>query len=132
MKGMLQNHRLAGAIADSGFGELRRQLTYKTRWHGSRLHLAPRFYPSSKRCSRCGHVKEALLLSERVFRCEQCGLVIARDCNSALNLLWLLVAASWAETLNAWLRREVTTPQGVVPAHDAGTKHQTSHPYKFG
>ncbi len=121
---MLENHRLARAISDAGFGELRRQLTYKTRWYGSRLYQASRFYPSSKRCSRCGHIKEVISLSERIYRCRMCGLAIARDLNSALNLLWLLVAASWAETLNAWLRREVTTPQGVVPAHDAGTKHQ--------
>ncbi len=125
VEGMLKNHRLAGAVADAGFGEFRRQLEYKTRWYGSRLYVAPRFYPSSKRCSRCGHVKEAMPLSERVYRCERCGLVLGRDRNAALNLLWLLVAASWAETLNAWLRREVTTPSGVVPAHDAGTKHQT-------
>ncbi len=122
---MRKNHRIAGAISDAGFGELRRQLAYKTRWYGSQLYTAPRFYPSSKRCSRCGYIKEELALSERVFRCEHCGLVIGRDLNSSLNLLWLLVAASWAETLNAWLRREVATPHGVVPTYDAGTKHQT-------
>ncbi|MFX1475683.1 MAG: RNA-guided endonuclease InsQ/TnpB family protein [Promethearchaeota archaeon] len=124
VKGLLKNKQLARVIADAGFGELWRQLTYKSRWYGSRLHFAPRFYPSSKRCSRCGHIKEEMPLSVRVFRCERCGLVLGRDLNAALNLLWLLVAASWAETLNAWLRREVATPQGVVPVHDAGTKHQ--------
>ncbi len=132
VEGMLQNQRLAGAIADAGFGEMRRQLVYKTRWYGSRLHIAPRFYPSSKRCSRCGHIKEKLSLSERVYRCECCGLVIARDLNSALNLLWLLVAASWAETLNAWLRREVTALQGAVPVYDAGTKHQPEPSTQIG
>ncbi|MFX1475854.1 MAG: RNA-guided endonuclease InsQ/TnpB family protein [Promethearchaeota archaeon] len=132
VEGMLKNHRLAGAVADAGFGELRRQLTYKTRWYGSRLHYAPRSYPSSKRCSRCGHIKEVMPLSLRVYRCEQCGLVLGRDLNAARNLLWLLVAASWAETLNAWLRREVTTPPGVVPARDAGTKHQHGSCVQFG
>jgi hypothetical protein len=90
------------------------------------------FYPSSKRCSRCGYVRKKLILSERVYRCEKCKLVLDRDLNSALNLLWLLVAASWAETLNAWLRREVTTPPGVVPAHDAGTKHQKGPSVQIG
>ncbi len=132
VEGMLKNHRLAGAIGDAGFCEFRRQLAYKTRWYGSKLHTAPRFYPSSKRCSRCGHIKKKLSLSERVYRCEECGLVMKRDWNSALNLLWLLVAASWAETLNAWLRREVTTPSGVVPAHDAGTKHQPGPSAQIG
>ncbi len=131
-EGLLRNHRLAGAVADAGFGEFRRQLIYKTRWYGSKLHTAPRFYPSSKRCSRCGYVKKAMPLSVRVYKCKKCGLVLGRDRNSALNLLWLLVAASWAETLNAWLRREVTTPLGVVPAHDAGTKHQDGPRVLFG
>ncbi len=124
VKRMLRNHQLAGAIADAGFGEFHRQLEYKTRWYGSRLHQAPRIYPSTKRCSRCGHIKKKLPLSQRVYRCDECGLTLGRDLNSALNLLWLLVAASWAETLNAWLRREIAAPQGAVPAHDAGTKHQ--------
>jgi putative transposase len=123
VKGMLKNHRLAGGIMDASFSELRRQLKYKTRWYGSRLHMAHRFYPSSKRCSQCGHIKKAMPLNKRVYRCSECGLVLSRDWNSARNLLWLLVAASWAETLNAWLRREVTALQGAVPVHDAGTKH---------
>lgn len=48
--------------------------------------MADRFYPSSRTCSGCGGVKEALALSERVFRCEACGLAIDRDLNAAINL----------------------------------------------
>jgi Tetratricopeptide repeat len=47
--GMLRNRRLARSIADAGFGEIRRQLTYKTGWHGGRLVVADRWFPSSKR-----------------------------------------------------------------------------------
>jgi putative transposase len=87
VSGMLRNRCLARAIADCGFGEFRRQLEYKTVWYGSRLVVHDRFFPSSKTCSRCGEVKGELPLSERVFRCGGCGLVIDRDHNAALNLL---------------------------------------------
>jgi transposase len=54
---MLANRKLARHVADAGFGELRRQLTYKTTWNGGRLHVADRWYPSSKTCSGCQTVK---------------------------------------------------------------------------
>lgn len=92
--GMLRNRRLAGKIADAGFGVLRRQLAYKTAWHGGRLTVADRFYPSSKTCSGCGHVKAKLALSERTYRCSSCGLVLDRDLNAACNLAALAGGAS--------------------------------------
>ena len=86
VSGMMKNHPLAQAIADVGFHEFRRQLTYKGEWYGCEVLFADRFYPSSKRCSRCGNVKARLDLSERVYACEVCGLIIDRDLNAALNL----------------------------------------------
>jgi putative transposase len=105
--GMMRNRHLARAIADQGWAEFQRQLSYKTTWYGSRLLVAPRFYPSSKTCSGCGSVKADLPLGVRIFRCPECGLVLDRDVNAARNLACLaetaagLVAASSAETLNA-------------------------------
>jgi putative transposase len=101
--GMLQNRRLARAIADNGLAELRRQLAYKTTWYGSRLLVADRFYPSSKTCSACGWVKAKLTLAERSFACEACGLRLDRDLNAARNLATLAhhVARSGWETQNA-------------------------------
>ncbi|HMH93040.1 MAG TPA: RNA-guided endonuclease TnpB family protein, partial [Streptosporangiaceae bacterium] len=61
--GMLTNRRLARHIADASFGEIRRQLGYKTAWNGGRLIVAGRWYPSSKTCSGCGAVKAKLALS---------------------------------------------------------------------
>jgi putative transposase len=84
--GMLRNRRLARHIAGVGMGELRRQIEYKTGWAGSTVHLADRWYPSSKTCSGCGVVKAKLRLSERMFRCDQCPLVLDRDFNAARNL----------------------------------------------
>ncbi|MFA3843125.1 RNA-guided endonuclease TnpB family protein [Streptomyces aureus] len=92
--GMLRNRRLARRIADAGFGEIRRQLEYKTRQrHATRLVVADRWYPSSKTCSGCGAVKAKLPLHVRTYECDACGLVIDRDENAALNLAALAAAA---------------------------------------
>jgi putative transposase len=101
--GMIRNRRLARRVADAGFGELRRQLSYKTAWAGGTLVQADTFYPSSKTCSGCGHAKAKLPLAERTYRCECCGLVIDRDLNAARNLAQLVgaVAGSGPETQRA-------------------------------
>ncbi|OZG55464.1 transposase [Bifidobacterium tissieri] len=96
--GMVGNHRLAKAIEDASFFEIRRQLEYKTMRTGARLHVIDRWYPSSRTCSNCGRVKAKLSLSERVYHCDGCGLVIDRDLNAAINIK---VAGSAPETINA-------------------------------
>ncbi|WP_207757389.1 zinc ribbon domain-containing protein [Nonomuraea cypriaca] len=99
---MLRNRRLARSISDAAFGEIRRQLAYKTAWNGGRLVAVGRWFPSSKTCSACGTVKTKLPLRMRTFVCEACGLVLDRDRNAALNLASLVkqVAGSGPETLN--------------------------------
>lgn len=84
--GMLANHKLAKAIADMGFYEFRRQLEYKCELYGSKLVVVDRWFASSKTCSNCGTKKETLSLSERVFKCDCCGLEIDRDLNASINL----------------------------------------------
>jgi putative transposase len=84
--GMLANRRLARVVSDASFGEIRRLLAYKTTWYGTTLVVADRWFPSSKTCSGCGAVKVDLALSDRVYDCEACGLVIDRDVNAAINL----------------------------------------------
>lgn len=74
------------ALADAALAEIRRMLSYKTRWYGSHLVEADRFYPSSKTCSTCGRRKPSLTLADRVFDCNGCGLRIDRDLNAAINL----------------------------------------------
>jgi putative transposase len=91
--GMLRNRRLARRIADAGFAEIRRQLTYKTHQrHATRIITADRWYPSSKTCSGCGVVKAKLPLHVRTYQCDACGLAIDRDDNAALNLAALAAA----------------------------------------
>jgi putative transposase len=85
VSGMLKNRCLARAISDVGFGEFRRQMEYKGSWYGCKVIVADRFFPSSKMCCKCGEVKIDLSLSERIFVCE-CGNVIDRDLNAAINL----------------------------------------------
>jgi len=86
VKGMLKNRRLAKALSDASFGEILRQLEYKAAWHGATLIKADRFFPSSKACSGCGHIKSDLTLGDRTYECEVCGLVLDRDLNAAFNL----------------------------------------------
>jgi putative transposase len=95
--GMLKNHHLAQAISDASFGEIRRQLTYKAQWYGTRLVVIDRFYPSSKTCSVCGYVLEKLDLKVRVWTCPKCQTEHYRDDNASKTVL----AASSVERLNA-------------------------------
>jgi putative transposase len=94
VSGMLKNHHLAQAIGDVGFYAFKRQLLYKASWYGSRVILANRWEPSSKQCSACGWLDADLTLSDRVYHCEPCGLVLDRDLNAAINLEKLAESSS--------------------------------------
>lgn len=86
VKGMMSNHKLARSIQSSKFYEVRKQLMYKCENNNIELVVADRFYPSSKTCSSCGKIKDDLKLKDRVYRCPQCGTIIDRDLNAAINL----------------------------------------------
>ena len=86
VKNMIKNHKLSKAIADCGWGELIRQLDYKSSWYGRIFVQIDRYFPSSKRCHACGHVLEKLPLEIREWDCV-CGSHNLRDYNAALNLL---------------------------------------------
>jgi putative transposase len=92
---LVANRRLARAIADAGWAELARQLSYKEAWLGGELLVCDRWFPSTKTCSRCGKLKQQMTLAERILRCDGCGLTIDRDRNAAANL------AAWAERVHA-------------------------------
>jgi putative transposase len=89
--GMLANHALAAAISDAAWGQLARQIGYKTAWRGGLVLTADRWFPSSKTCSNCGDLNQTLTLADRVFTCETCGHSLDRDLNAAVNL------ATWGE-----------------------------------
>ncbi len=122
VSGMLKNHKLAQAVSDSNFGEIRRQLEYKSVWYGVHLVAVDRFYPSSKTCSYCGWVNEELTLADRTFICKACGLVIDRDLNAAINVR--NVAVSSIDTQNASGERSAGLSNGISETAlvEAGTK----------
>jgi len=85
IKGMMKNKHLSKAIQEQKLYEFKRQIIYKSVWNNINFIQADRFYPSSKLCSCCGNIKKDLRLSDRIYKCE-CGNVINRDLNAAINL----------------------------------------------
>ncbi len=82
---MMKNRHLSKAVAQQKFYEFRTKLEYKCKLKGVELRIVDRFYPSSKLCSCCGHIKKDLKLSDRVYKCE-CGNVMDRDFQASVNL----------------------------------------------
>jgi putative transposase len=129
--GMLKNHCLAQAIGDAGFYEFKRQLLYKAAWYGSRVILADRWEPSSKRCSRCGWLDADLTLKDRTFHCQQCRFVLDRDLNAAINLAKLAGSSSDSQNAcgvaSAGTRRKPRVKLAAVK-QEPNTEHGVSMP----
>ena len=87
VQGMMKNRHLSRAIQKQGFYEFIRQMQYKCEWNGIEFVQADRFYPSSRTCSCCGAHKKDLSLSDRLFKCSECGAELDRDYNAAINLM---------------------------------------------
>lgn len=86
IKAFLKNHKLAGAIADCGMYEFKRQLEYKVEKFSSQLILVDRFFPSSQICSNCGKHRHKMPLKNRLYECPDCGHSEDRDLNAAKNI----------------------------------------------
>ncbi len=151
--GLLTNRRLARSITDAAWGELARQITYKQHWRNGKVLVADRWFASSKTCSGCGQVKPDLTLSDRIYTCGHCGLVLDRDLNAAANLAASAQdhtraaenGAGRGETrdgdrqaagpdINA-CRRDGTGPHtrvGETSPDDAGTSTQTARAARTG
>ncbi|MFZ2727863.1 MAG: RNA-guided endonuclease TnpB family protein [Methylococcaceae bacterium] len=85
--GMVKNHKLAKSISDASFAEFYNVLSYKADWYGKEIIKIDRWFASSKTCSCCGWKDNDLTLSDRVFKCEICGLELDRDINASKNIL---------------------------------------------
>ena len=94
VKNMVRNRHLSKSIADAGWGEFVRQLTYKAHWYGRTIVGIDKWYPSSKRCSDCGFVLTKIPLSVRKWACPECGANHDRDVNAARNILAAGLAVS--------------------------------------
>jgi putative transposase len=101
VKNMVKNRKLALSISDASWGELVRQLEYKCDWYGRTLVKIDRWFPTSKRCSKCGHIVEKLPLNIREWDCPNCGTHHDRDINAPHNIL---AAFSCGESL--WSERK--------------------------
>ncbi|MGL4880680.1 MAG: RNA-guided endonuclease InsQ/TnpB family protein [Waterburya sp.] len=98
----LKNHKLAGAIADCGMYEFKRQLEYKTEKFSSKLVLVDRFFPSSQICFNCGNHRHKMPLKNRVYECPDCGYTEDRDLNAAKNI------ERWFEGIHIPIRSDQT------------------------
>ena len=98
VSGMMKNRKLSQAISDVGFFEFRRQIEYKSKWSGIKVHVAPMFFPSSRLCNVCGTKNEDLKLSDRVWVCENCETKLDRDLNAAINLADLAIKTTVSPT----------------------------------
>lgn len=94
VKNMVKNPKLAQAISDASWGEITRQLADKCRWYGRNYIEIDRWFPSSKRCSCCGHIVEKMPLRVREWQCRECGTNHDRDINASQNLLAAGLAVS--------------------------------------
>ncbi|MBD3148634.1 RNA-guided endonuclease InsQ/TnpB family protein [Microbispora bryophytorum] len=93
VRNLLKNGRLARAICDASWTELRSMLEYKCAWYGRELVVIDRFFPSSKLCGVCGTITAKMPLNVREWTCD-CGAVHDRDVNAARNILAAGLAAS--------------------------------------
>lgn len=83
---MMKNRHLSKAIQEQNFFAIRTKLINKCKERNIELRLVDTFYPSSKTCSCCGNIKKDLKLSDRIYKCSNCGLEIDRDYNASINL----------------------------------------------
>ncbi len=87
IKNMQKNHCLAKSIADVAWNLFIAITENKAEEAGSRVILVnPR--NTSQMCSRCGMIVKKTL-SDRVHTCPQCGLMMDRDQNAAINIMRL-------------------------------------------
>lgn len=101
VKRMQMSHAASKGLHRSMFGQFRQILTYKADWYGKEIILADKHYPSTQRCSACGHIKtgdDKITLAGNAkhgtrhheYICYECGFVGDRDENAVANLLTLL------------------------------------------
>ncbi|TAG91030.1 MAG: transposase [Oscillatoriales cyanobacterium] len=108
IKAFLKNHKLAGAIADCGMYEFKRQLEYKTEKFSSQLILVDRFFPSSQICSGCHVHRHKMPLKSRTYHCPECGHTEDRDLNAAKNI------ERWFEGIHIPIRSDPTVSSTLI------------------
>ena len=83
-----EKHNIRRAYSDAGLGQFINILTYKAEETGRTLIKIGRFTPSSQTCHCCGYRNPAVKdLSIREWVCPNCGEILQRDYNAAINIL---------------------------------------------
>ncbi len=122
--GMARNRHLAKSVHDQGMSMFLSLLPYKVEARGGEVIRADRFYASSKTCSQCGQKKEGLTLSDRVYRCDACGLEMDRDHNAAINLR--MVAVNTFRSRGHWRTAPPRSGENACgETADGGSSHES-------
>ncbi|TCK03418.1 IS200/IS605 family element RNA-guided endonuclease TnpB [Phorcysia thermohydrogeniphila] len=124
VKGLLQNSKLSKHIANASWRRFISYLEYKAKFYGRKLVKINPFYPSSKLCSVCGYKNENLKLSDRKWKCPNCGTQHNRDYNASLNLLkegLKLIKGSLTIRAVGLERPELTPVESAVALVEAGS-----------
>ncbi|MFD9372726.1 RNA-guided endonuclease InsQ/TnpB family protein [Streptomyces sp. NPDC060020] len=124
VRDLLKNHRLARAITDAAWGELRSMLEYKTAWYGRELITIDRWFPSTRLCSVCGAIAGRMPLNVREWTCEGCGTTHDRDRTAAVNLLAaglaVTVCGDGARPQRNTPERQRSAKQKALPVREGG------------
>lgn len=82
---MASKNHLGKGIYEDAFNKFCKYLSYKSLKYGKYFIKVPKYFPSTRMCSQCGVVHGKMELDERSFKCD-CGLLINRDLNAAINI----------------------------------------------
>ncbi len=114
---MVKNHCLAKSISDAGWGQFIQMLSYKVEKTGGKvIKVNPR--NTSKTCSQCGNIQD-MPLSKRTFNCENCGLILDRDVNAAINIdtVGLTEIQACGDCVRPSLVKAVVNEAGTIRKH---------------
>lgn len=120
VSGMIKNHKLAQSISDAGWGSFVTMLEYKAEWYGKNILKIGRFEPSSKCCSICGNINKELTLKDREWTCDNCGTLLDRDVNAAINIKNFALRNHLSVERRLKNRNELPTLVGVL-TYEAST-----------
>jgi putative transposase len=114
-----KDRRFSKLAGDAGWGELMRQLRYKSVWYGKELILVDKLLPSARTCGVCGFENAEVGRDNRIreWDCPGCGAHHDRGVNAATNVL--------NEALARGIAPEAEGPAKVRP-EEAGDKSRIS------